>query len=167
MAGRADDHRPCAADTSAVGGTVAQELAKLVRDGRRVLLLEQGARLSDEEFTGRELDMSDALYEDSGGFLTADGTMTLAFGRAYGGSTVVYTGTSLIAPRRVIDHWNLPGLDHADLERRSRRYMEDNGVHLQDDSLLNENNRLFRDGAERAGYKVEQFPINVRGCRGS
>src|SRR5215472_14635021 len=91
--------------SGAGGGTVAQELSKVVADGRRVLLLEQGARLADHEFTGTELDMSDALYEDAGGFLTADGTMTLAFGRVYGGSTVVYTGTSLIAPRRVIEHW--------------------------------------------------------------
>src|SRR5438046_2260408 len=139
MAGRADDHRPCAADTSAVGGTVAQELAKLVRDGRRVLLLEQGARLSDEEFTGRELDMSDALYEDAGGFLTADGTMTLAFGRVYGGSTVVYTGTSLVAPQRVIERWNVPSLGHGDIEQRSRRYMLGNNGHYLADGQLNAN----------------------------
>jgi choline dehydrogenase-like flavoprotein len=153
--------------SGAGGGTVAQELGKLVRDGRRVLLLEQGARLSDGEFTGRELDMSDALYEDAGGFLTADGTMTLAFGRVYGGSTVVYTGTSLVAPRRVIERWNVPGLDHGDLEQRSRRYMAENNVHYLPDEELNDNNRLFARGCERLGYRAEQFPLNVRGCRGS
>ena len=153
--------------SGAGGGTVAQELGKLVADGRRVLLLEQGARLADAEFTGRELDMSDALYEDAGGFLTADGTMTLAFGRVYGGSTVVYTGTSLVAPRRVIEHWNVPSLDHADIERRSRRYMVENNVHYLPDEELNDNNRLFALGCERAGYRAEQFPLNVRGCRGS
>jgi len=153
--------------SGAGGGTVAQELGKLVRAGRRVLLLEQGPRLYDDEFTGRELDMSDALYEDAGGFLTADGTMTLAFGRVYGGSTVVYTGTSLVAPRRVIERWNVPGLDHGDLEQRSRRYMAENNVHYLPDEELNENNRLFALGCERLGYRAEQFPLNVRGCRGS
>jgi choline dehydrogenase-like flavoprotein len=153
--------------SGAGGGTVAQELGRLVADGRRVLLLEQGGRLADHEFTGRELDMSDALYEDAGGFLTADGTMTLAFGRVYGGSTVVYTGTSLIAPRRVIEHWNVPSLDHSDIERRSRRYMVENNVHSLRDEELNDNNRLFALGCERAGYAAEQFPLNVRGCRGS
>ena len=74
--------------------------------------------------------MAPELYADGGGFLTADGTMTLAFGRGYGGSTIVYTGTSLIAPERVIREWNVPGLDHADIERRSRRYMVENNVHL-------------------------------------
>ena len=153
--------------SGAGGGTVAQELGKLVADGRRVLLLEQGARLADDEFTGRELDMSDALYEDAGGFLTADGTMTLAFGRVYGGSTVVYTGTSLVAPRRVIERWNVPALDHADLEQRSRRYMAQNNVHYLPDEELNDNNRLFALGCQRLGYHAEQFPLNVRGCRGS
>jgi choline dehydrogenase-like flavoprotein len=153
--------------SGAGGGTVAQALGALVADGRRVLLLEQGARLADHEFSGGELDMSDALYEDAGGFLTADGTMTLAFGRVYGGSTVVYTGTSLVAPRRVIERWNVPGLGHADLEVRSRRYMAENNVHLLPNGELNDNNRLFVAGCERAGYHAEQFPLNLRGCRGS
>ena len=153
--------------SGAGGGTVAHALGGLAADGRRVLVLEQGGRLADSEFTGNELDMSDALYEDGGGFLTADGTMTLAFGRIYGGSTVVYTGTSLVAPRRVIERWGVPGLTHADVEERSRRYMRDNNVHLLPDEELNENNRLFVAGCERAGYHAEQFPLNVRGCRGS
>lgn len=153
--------------SGAGGGTAAQALGALVADGRRVLLLEQGARLADHEFTGRELDMSDALYHDGGGFLTADGAMTLAFGRVLGGSTVVYTGTSLIAPERVIRRWNVPGLHQDDIARRSRRHMADNNVHLLPSEELNDNNNLFVLGAQRAGYRAEQFPLNVRGCRGS
>jgi choline dehydrogenase-like flavoprotein len=153
--------------SGAGGGTVAQALAPLARAGRRVLVVEQGARLAPEEFTGREIEMAGALYEDAGGFLTADGTMTLAFGRAYGGSTVVYTGTSLIAPERVIRRWDAPGLAHADVAARSARYLEQNNVHLLGADEINENNRLFVEGCRRAGYHAEQFPINVRGCRGS
>src|SRR5690606_6480592 len=96
-----------------------------------------------------------------------EGTMTLAFGRAYGGSTVVYTGTSIIAPERVIRRWNVPGLDHADIAARSRKYMEENNVHFLPPERINENNRLFVEGCEKAGYRAEQFPINVKGCRGS
>jgi len=149
------------------GGTVAQALAPLTARGKRVLLLEQGPRFRDEDFTGRELDMAPELYADGGGFLTADGTMTLAFGRGYGGSTIVYTGTSLIAPERVIRGWNVPGLDHADIERRSRRYMVENNVQLLPPDRINDNNRLFLEGATKAGYHAEQFPLNLRGCRGS
>lgn len=153
--------------SGAGGGTVASELAPLVRDGIRILLVEQGPRIGEHEFTGVELEMAPALYEDSGGFLTADGTMTLAFGRALGGSTLVYTGVSLIAPERVIRDWRVPGLDFADVERRSRKYMAQNNVHLLDAEFINENNRLFVDGCTRAGFHAEQFPLNLRGCLGA
>ncbi|MBI1966548.1 MAG: GMC family oxidoreductase [Gemmatimonadetes bacterium] len=153
--------------SGAGGGTVAQALAPMVRDGVRILVLEKGPRLADGEFTGREMEMATALYEDGGGFLTADGTMTLAFACTYGGSTVVYTGTSLTAPERVVRHWNVPGLDHADVVRRSEKYLRENNVHLLGPDALNDNNRLFVEGGRRAGYHVEQFPVNVKGCRGS
>lgn len=153
--------------SGAGGGTVAAALGPMAQSGMRVLVVEQGARLADSEFTGRELDMSDALYEDGGGFLTADGTMTLAFGRVYGGSTVVYTGTSLVAPERIIARWNVPGLAHGDIAQRSKKYMEQNGVHLLEAHELNDNNRLFVDGCRGAGFHAEQFPLNVRNCRGS
>lgn len=153
--------------SGAGGGTVAQELAPMVAQGVRILVLEQGARLEDHEFTGRELEMSSALYEDAGGFLTADGTMTLAFGRAYGGSTVVYTGTSLVAPDRVIRSWCVPGLDFGDVERRSQKFMAQNDVHYLPRVLLNDNNKLFVTGCARVGAKAEQFPLNLRGCKGS
>jgi long-chain-alcohol oxidase len=153
--------------SGAGGGTVASELAALASDGQKILMLEQGPRFAPHEFTGRELEMAPALYHDEGGFLTAEGTMTLAFGRALGGSTVVYTGTSMQPPERVIRAWNVPGLTHADLDERARKYAVQNNVHLLPEDELNENNRLFVEGCRGAGYKAEQFPINVKGCRGT
>ena len=153
--------------SGAGGGTVAAELGALSRDGRKVLVLERGPKLEEHEYTGREIEMAGALYEESGGVLTAEGTMTLAFGRAYGGSTVVYTGTSLVVPERVIRKWNVPGLDYADVARRAEKYKGQNHVHLLEPDLLNDNNRLFVEGCRAAGYHVEQFPLNLKGCRGS
>ena len=129
--------------SGAGGGTVAQRLIPLVEAGARVLVLERGPRLRLEDFTGDEADMAPALYADAGGFMTAEGTMTLAFGQAYGGSTVVYTGTSLPPPERVIRAWNVPGLEHADLVARAGRYAGENGVRLIPDDAINENNRLL------------------------
>jgi len=153
--------------SGAGGGTVAQELSPLCRDGVRIAVLEKGSKLRDEEFTGREVEMAKALYEDAGGFLTAEQTMTLAFGSAYGGSTVVYTGTSLLPPERVLRRWNVPGLAFADVEQRARKYMAENNVHLLEEALLNENNRLFVAGCRQLGYSAQQFPVNLNGCRGS
>ena len=153
--------------SGAGGGTVARALAPLVAQGKRVLLLERGPRFCDEDFSGREREMAAALYADEGGFLTAEGTLSLAFARGYGGSTIVYTGTSLPAPERVIRGWGVPGLDASDLAERAGRYREANHVHLLPPELLNDNNRLFAEGAARAGYRAEQFPLNLRGCKGS
>jgi choline dehydrogenase-like flavoprotein len=153
--------------SGAGGGAVAQELVPLAERGKRILVLERGPRFADQEMTGQEMEMADALYLDSGGFLTADGAMTLAVGRAYGGSTVVYTGTSLHPPARVIEGWGVPGLNHADLLRRSRKYAEENNVHPLPPEEINDNNHLFVEGAKAAGFTPEQFPVNVKGCRGS
>ena len=153
--------------SGAGGGTVAQELSSLCAGGVRIAVLEKGPKLRDDEFTGRELEMSQVLYEDGGGFLTAEKTMTLAFGNAYGGSTVVYTGTSLLPPQRVIDHWNIPGLTLEDIEQRARKFMLENNVQLVEDRFINENNRLFVEGCRQLGYESRQFPVNLRGCRGS
>lgn len=153
--------------SGAGGGTVAQRLIPMAEAGYRILVLEKGARLRDEEFTGSELEMAPALYEAGGGFLTADGAMTLAFGSAYGGSTVVYTGTSLEVPERVIRKWRVPGLRFEDVALRTRRYEEENNVHPLSDGEINDNNRLFVKGCEAVGLEAHQFPVNVKGCRGS
>ena len=153
--------------SGAGGGTVAAELAPIVKAGFKVLLLEQGPRITPAEMTGNELEMAGALYADRGGFLTAEGTMSLAFARAYGGSTLVYTGTSLVAPDRVIRSWGISGLTAADVARRSSKYIVQNNVHVLPPEELNENNRLFVTGCVGAGFRAEQFPVNVFGCKGS
>ncbi len=153
--------------SGAGGGVVAKELAPLVAAGKRVTLLEWGAKLRPEEYTGREVEMAGRLFFDSGGMLTRDRAITVAMGCAYGGSTVIYTGTSLTVPERVIARWAVPGLDWDDVVARSEKYLGENNVHLQPEERINDNNRLFLAGCRALGYRVEQFPINVKGCRGS
>jgi choline dehydrogenase-like flavoprotein len=153
--------------SGAGGGVVAKELAPLCGDGKRIAVLEWGAKLKEDEFTGRENDMASKLFFDSGGTFTRARSMTLAYGRAYGGSTVIYTGTSLIMPEKVVREWNVPGLEFEDLHRRSLKYFEENSVHLLPEHEINDNNRLFLEGCRKLGYHVEQFPINTKGCRGS
>ncbi len=153
--------------SGAGGGTVAKALSPLCRDGVSVAVLESGPRLREEEYTGRELEMAERLYFDGGGVLTRDRSVTLAFGHAYGGSTVVYTGTSLPLRESTLRKWNVRGLDFDDLQRRSHKYFAENHVHLLPDERINDNNRLFAGACRTLGYRVEQFPVNVDGCRGS
>src|SRR5512137_905942 len=153
--------------SGAGGGTVASELAPLCAHGARIVVLEAGPKLRPEEYTGREVEMAGRLYTDEGGFLTEDRSMSIAFGRAYGGSTVVYTGTSLTITEPTVARWAVPGLEHADLLTRSHKYLAENHVHLLPDADINDNNRLFAEGCRRLGYRVEQFPLNLNGCRGA
>ena len=149
------------------GGTVAAELSVVCKKGKRILVLEKGPKFQDDEFTGKELEMAKMLYADGGGILNAEKTMTFAFAHAYGGTTVVYTGTSLLPEERVIQRWNVPGLTLDDIERRASKFIAANNVHLLDDSLINKNNRLFSLGCRNLGYQVQQFPLNIKGCLGS
>jgi len=154
--------------SGAGGGTVAAELAPLCKDGLRVAVLEAGPRFRAEDLRDLpETAAAERLYVDGGGFFTRDRAMTLAFGRGYGGSTQVYTGTSLKIPEKVVADWGVPGLTAEDVHLRTAKYMAQNNVHLLPEELINENNRLFRDGCRALGFRVEQFPVNVKGCRGS
>ena len=45
--------------SGAGGGTVAEGLGPLARAGYRILVVEQGARLRDDEFTGKEAVLAD------------------------------------------------------------------------------------------------------------
>lgn len=152
--------------SGAGGGTVAKELAPLCARGLKVAVLEWGPRFKDSDFTGREVEMARRLYFEGGAVLNGDKTMSIAAAKAYGGSTVVYTGTSLKLPRASFERWGLPDLGYDDLMRRSEKYLAENNAHLLEPELINENNRLFTEGCRRLGWKAEQFPVNVKGCRG-
>ncbi len=153
--------------SGAGGGTAAARLAPLARQGFKIAVLEWGPKFKESEYTGREVEMAQRLYFDGGGFLTKDRTMSLAFAKAYGGSTVVYTGTSIKISERTVSRWAVPGLSWEDISARTDRCAEENGVHPIPEHHLNENNTLFRDACKNLGWHVDQFPINVRGCKGA
>jgi len=152
--------------SGAGGGTVAKELAPLVQAGCRIALLEWGGRFRAEDNTRDELAMADKYYFEGGAFQTRSLDLTLAFAKALGGSTTVYTGTSIKAPRAVLEAWAVPGVTADDLAPRFEKYILENNVHLNDRASLNENNLRFEAACRRLGWRVEQFPVNTRGCEG-
>lgn len=153
--------------SGAGGGTVAKELAPLAARGARIALLEWGGRFDPTRHHSRlELDMAQKYYFDWGGMQTKSKDLTLAFARAVGGSTNVYTGTSLRISQEVLDQWQIPGLTRQDLDPRFQKYERENNVHLSPEQELNDNNKLFRLGCERLGWEVTQFPVNTKNCVG-
>lgn len=153
--------------SGAGGGTLAASVARLVAAGKRVLLLEKGPRIDHKQLTGQELESAALHYAMGGAHPTVDHAVTLAYAEGLGGSTQVYTGSSFRPPERVIRRWNLPGLDHASLTRRAERFLAEVGAELIPDHLINQNNRLFQAGCAKLGWHPHQFPVNVRGCKGS
>lgn len=152
--------------SGAGGGTVAKELAPLCEQGARIALLEWGGHFQRQDNTRREIEMAEKYYFHKGGYPTESQDMTLALAHAVGGSTTVYTGTSLEIPEAVLKKWNIPGVDAQDLAPRFEKYKKENNVHLLPPDEINENNRLFVEGCRKLGWKAEQFPINVKGCHG-
>ena len=153
--------------SGASGGVIARELSPLCDDGVRIAVLEWGPRFKKEEFTGREVEMANRLYFDGGGFFNTDRNITIAMGKAYGGSTVVYTGTTFVIPEKVLQEWDVPGLTFQEMQRRSKKYFEECNVTLTPPELINDNNRLFHEACTKLGYDVEKFPVNIKGCDGS
>lgn len=152
--------------SGAGGGTVAAELAPLAEAGARVLLLDRGPRFTKADNTRREVEMAAKYYVDNGGFQTSTQDMTLAFVRAVGGATNVYTGVTFDPPQHALDKWAIPGLDLADLTPRLDKFKQQNNVHLQPPENINTNNRLFAEGCRKLGWSLGQFPLNIRNCAG-
>jgi len=152
--------------SGAGGGTVAQELSPLCAKGARIGLLEWGGKFEPKDNTRDELGMAEKYYFDGGGFLTQQKDMTLAFAKSVGGSTSVYTGTSLKAPADVFERWNVPGITREDLDPRYDQFIKENNVHLNSADEINDNNRLFYEACQRLKWHAEQFPVNTRHCQG-
>ena len=152
--------------SGAGGGTVAKELAPLCRQGCKIALLEWGGHFEREANTRDEVSMASKYYFDQGGFQNTQQDLTFAFAKAVGGSTTVYTGTSLTAPEAVFARWNVPGVNLDDLLPRYQKYIQENNVHFNSPAEINANNRMFEEGCKKLGWKVSQFPVNTRGCVG-
>ena len=124
---------------------------RLCRDGLRVAVLEWGPRLREDEYTGREVEMASGCTVDSGGVLTRDRSLTLAFGRAYGGSTVVYTGTSLaLTLRQRLGSGACRAFRPAISPARSQKYFAENHVHLLEPAPSERQQPAVRRGVPEA-----------------
>lgn len=152
--------------SGAGGGTVAKELAPLCGKGARIGLLEWGGFFEKEHNTREEIAMATKYYFDQGGFHTSSQDMTLAFCKAVGGSTTVYTGTSIVPEQDVFDRWGVEGINLGDLKPRYEKYIQENNVHLNSPEEINENNRAFYEACKKLKWSVGQFPVNTKGCQG-
>jgi len=146
------------------GGGVAAEILSLA--GLRVVLLEEGAYHTSEDFESRELPSFAKLYYDGGLRPTSDGGLGVVQGRTVGGSTTVNWTSCFRTPEPTLGFWQetlgLQGLAPADLEPWFER-MEAR-LSIRPWETPNPNNQAMARGAEKLGWRYGAIPRNVLNC---
>jgi len=149
------------------GGTVADYITR-DNPGLKVAIIESGPFITKEFFNQKEIDMT-TLYFNHGAVLSKNLEIAVAAGKSLGGSSAVYTGVSFRPPAEVLNNWNTAfGLDFLtdDYVNRSLDEIEDEiSVHELPDSWDNDNNKLFKKGAEKLGIPLKRLKINVKDCQ--
>lgn len=154
--------------SGAGGAVVAAELAEA---GLGVVVLEEGGYHPTDTFTTEASAMVGRLYRD-GGMQVALGTPPISFneGRCVGGSTVVNGGMSWRTPEPVLRRWQeveaIEGLSPAAMERTFTRVERTISAAPQDPGSIGRDNELFREGAERMGWRVISNIRNQLHCAG-
>ncbi|MCH7512528.1 MAG: GMC family oxidoreductase [Bacteroidetes bacterium] len=148
------------------GGTVADYLSR-AGSGLRIAIIESGPFRKKEHFNQREIDMT-ALYYNRGAVLSENMEIGVAAANTVGGSSAVYTGVSFRPPESVLNRWRREfGMEFLTAEYVNRsldEIEEDLNVHELPEREDNENNRLFRKGADALGIPVKRLKINTKGC---
>ncbi|HEX3345204.1 MAG TPA: GMC family oxidoreductase N-terminal domain-containing protein, partial [Polyangiaceae bacterium] len=158
--------------SGAGGAVVARELA---RDGRSVLVVEEGGYYAPEEYsamtpsnTFRRLAREAALGTAVG--LGETPLVAVLSGKCVGGSSVLTGGVCFRVPEEVLGTWvtelGLPEMGAASLEPHFRAIEEAVHVETVPDGIRSRSTELFVEGAEKLGIRMKPLRRNTHGCRG-
>ena len=163
--------------SGAAGSILAEQMLK---QGRRVLLLEKGRYIHPDDFTEDEVSMISQLYGDGALQISQALRFTVLQGSCVGGTTVVNNAVCFDTPDRVLDTWNGSGqvIDVARFRESQRQVRErlhirpisagtrqplDGGVLNHGDSMVERGiKRHFHDG----GYTYDVVSANIVDCLG-
>lgn len=150
---------------SGAGGGVTAEILALA--GLKVIIVEEGALRSSNDFKMREAEAYPSLYQESAARQTLDKGIKILQGRTVGGSTTVNWTSSFRTPPSTLDYWRTRfGLDGFDAEAMAPWFetMEAR-LHIGDwQGAPNENNALLKRGADKLGIPSGLIRRNVNGC---
>lgn len=168
--GRSGDHRDRAdvvvIGTGAGGATLADYLSAR---GWDVVMLDKGGFFRAEDFSQREQDALVAFNGRRGLDSTVDNAYFLNYAECVGGSTVHYWGDSFRAPADRLERWRGLGIDWMTVDALAPHFdaiEEDLGIHICEERLFNENNRLVRQGCEALGIAGDAVPTARVDCIG-
>src|SRR5213593_1210726 len=158
----------CVIGSGAGGAVVAHELA---RAGLRVLVLEEGAYFTRDDFHGPPMERVQRLYR-SGGATVAFGrpAIPLPLGKCVGGTTVVNSGTCFRTPDRVLHAWEAEeGVEGADPAAMAPYFDEvERAISVRPVpwEIIGRNAELFDRGVQALGLHGEPIRRNIDGCHG-
>ena len=153
--------------TGAGGGTLAAYLADR---GWNVVMLEQGGFFRAEDFSQREEDAMADFNGRRGLDASADNAVFMTYAQAVGGCTVHYWGDSFRTPLDRLAYWRerfgIDWMTEAELNSHWDAIEQELGIHIAEERLFNENNRLVRAGCEKLGWHAEAVPTARVDCIG-
>src|SRR6266566_5128604 len=150
--------------SGAGGGVVAGGLAAA---GKSVVVLEKGGYLNEADFTHREAESLERLYDARGMLTTEDLGILILQGSCLGGGTVVNYTTSFHTPDLVREQWTR---EHRLPHFASREYTDSVDAAARrinantDHSAPGGRDRVLVRGLERLGWHHGLLPRDVRGC---
>jgi len=153
---------------SGIGGGIIG--AKLAKAGFKVIILEAGPYVPQEEYNRNAFKAIRDLYMNSG-FLITIGlpTVALTAGSLVGGTMEIYSGTCLRPNPQVIEGWQRDfdfGYSYKDLEKFFEEAEKTLYVSPADPSVAGRGNHLVKKGAEKLGWKGRFIPRSADGCIG-
>lgn len=150
---------------SGAGGGIAAE--QLAQAGFNVLLLEEGAYYSRDDFVMQERWAYPNLYQEGAARKTRDQAIGILQGRTVGGSTTVNWTTSIRTPLPTLNYWHSEfGLDFsADNDLTAYFAMVEQRLSIHQWPVPpNANNAKLQQGCEKLGWQYTVINRNVNGC---
>ncbi len=158
----------CVVGSGAGGAVIAKELAEA---GCRVIVIEEGAYFTQEDFTGPLFDRAQRFYRDQGTTMALGWPpIPLPIGKAVGGTTVVNSGTCFRTPPLVLEEWGREhGLDDLDATAMAPRFARVEAAISARPvpwELLGKNATTFHRGVEALGLHGAPILRNIGDCHG-
>ena len=158
----------CIVGSGAGGSVIASKLAE---SGHRVVVLEAGAYRTADDFTQREADAYETVFQGHGVLTSRDLAFSVLAGQTAGGSTTINWMTCLEPPRWARKEWDtecgLTGVASPVFDA----FIDEiwNRLHVNvDESTVNPSNDVLRRGSEALGYSLgvdyDVIPRNALGC---
>ncbi len=158
----------CVVGSGAGGGVIAASLAQA---GFQVVVLEAGSYRTPDDFTQREADAYDAMFQGHGVLTTKDLAFGVLAGQTAGGSTTINWMIALKPPLWARQEWERDAGMEGVTGPRFEALLDEvwARVHAtQEESQVNPCNDVLRRGSEALGYRQGvDYDIlfrNAKGC---